>query len=406
MTLYRQRNVFNRWKNKGPPGEKEDISSGHMYNQMSPSGAPFNDPISSPQINASQKVVTRLVEPPKRIRAPAPFADFQDVCEFEDEFEAMENAVVAVDEVIQSTGKVETGVQTGEELLEKLLNGLRRRRKASRDSQVSSESKQSFGGKSDRVKGKSSELGVFNHGANDHLSPISCVSVSSHDATDSSPLLTTGRDCDSTSEETLSERDPLADLDDLLNDDVPHGGSFGTLQGSKLSLTDTDQTVWQRPPAPVTQSSSSLSRRASSPSQLTDMSTPSALLLPRNSLTESWANQKAVVPHIQVECASEPSTTECSLTSADSGRQTGPDSGRLSFRNGMDPKADRTSAEVSSIEDFSVYSMNHSDSDHSVFDRSRSGSKKNKMDSVTEFQEYLRTKGLKLDMNSVQSSEV
>ena len=149
-----------------------------------------------------------------------------------------------------------------------------------------------------------------------------------------------------------------------------------------------------------------MNRRASSPSQKTETSTHSASFLPRNSFGECWTSQRKSIPHIQVECATEPSSAECSYTTGDSGRQSGQESNRVSFRSNMDTKADRTSAEVSSIEDFSIYSMNHSDSDHSVFDRSRPGSKSNNTDSVTEFQEYLRTKGLKLDMNSVQSSEV
>lgn len=531
LTIYRQRNFFDRWRQKSvsaevPSSQQPQISTkqsvwGKVHNT---SGIPLSSNGSlSPQDTATHNPVARIVEA-RRIRAPAPFANFKDLDDMECEFEVM-NTVI--DNHDLSLCKSDCGVQTGEELLESLIGGLRRR-KVSYESQGSLSTKSgkslaistgynsasnsnhrespntNFTNNHSRIKESNQTIGnpsmviydnhnklsdpstiiknhgatsltsnantvpsvtfsddkhlidtnkytdsiannCFNRGANEHLSQHVCVSGSNHDASDSCPLLLSDNtvDCDSTSEDTLSERDPFVDIEDLLIDVEPHKGSFGTLKegskSSRISLSDTTgDTALYKPEnkthegvlmdkvVAVGYSSASpslphkelLSRRASSPSQHTQNSYRIANSQHRGSFGDtSWIgpsnSNKMPIPSILVERASQSSSdwTPCSM-SVDSGRPSGEiedDSRRPSLLS-CDNHADRTSAEVSSIEDFSMYSINRSDSsgtDHSVFEKS--GTEKypgGKKDSVTEFQEYLQTKGLQLDLNSVQSSEV
>lgn len=114
---------------------------------------------------------------------------------------------------------------------------------------------------------------------------------------------------------------------------------------------------------------------------------------------------RVAVPRILVERASRSSSD----VSADSGRPSDCafDSRRPSLRSA---RAERTSAEISSIEDLSICVSDLSNPDTPVFlpqfDPRQTGSGRDNAQNVTEFREYLRTKGLKLDLNNVQSSEV
>ena len=118
----------------------------------------------------------------------------------------------------------------------------------------------------------------------------------------------------------------------------------------------------------------------------------------------------AAIPRILVERASRSSSD----VSPDSGRPSDCafDSRRTSL---LSARADRTSAEISSMEDLSMCVSDLSTTDSPVFLPSASDAKQNKAankdahatpDNVTEFREYLRNKGLKLDLNTVQSSQV
>lgn len=456
LTIYRQRNFFDRWRHKSISCHENDTSatgSGNYEKVIISAPPPFrsnsNDSnacmSSSPQETARNTFVTRPNDqaPARRIRAPAPFADFSDSADMETEFEIMDNAIrqqnsrdcfISNDNSSGSIKNykketVESFVQTGEELLDSLISGLRRR-KISKDltnaphislshnnTGHSALHKRNSNGNTSGTNIIMEPSSSFNLGANGHLQTNCCALSSNQDVSDISPLLKSGMaEFDSPSEETLSEKDPFVDIDDLLMDVEPHRGSFSsTLKGSKSSKQSLSETSSSPPPLsplvkeilPSGHTQHINNNQTSFQHTRNDPGLVMADVIPQT----SGNSAAAMIPHILVERASH-SSGDYSAMSRDSGRPSDSESRRPSFLSNCDNKsADRTSAELSSIEDFSMYStsINRSDSssgtEHSVFGKSSSGDPIKK-DSVTEFQEYLKTKGLQLDMNSVQSSEV
>ena len=106
----------------------------------------------------------------------------------------------------------------------------------------------------------------------------------------------------------------------------------------------------------------------------------------------------------------EEASRSSSEVSADSGRPSDwmGDSRRPSQRSA---RAERTSAEISSIEDLSICVSDLSvANDSTVFVANQPNlanpASGKQSDDVTEFKEFLRSKGLQLDLTSVQSSAV
>ena len=406
------------------------------------------------------------------VKAPAPFKDFEmEFEEMEDMILADDQVVVETNRMGALT--VDSAVQTDHELLHDMINGLRKRKVSSSTNKSEYShccGGGHVGSGHSRTPSASTPSGSIplsdpcsSTRANQYRKDASRAfeAYDSHEPralcaysvsplhNDNSPLLAADRNVlgyASTSEETLGDglAEPMHDLDKLLKDVEPSTGSLNSLLNSTTNLYSdsnaskaSERTVVPSAQKQRTRSSShssAASLNAHAPTSRVHVSkhskssqhqprdnqftrpyntqrlslNGSAASAPRNDaasqMTSHNVTSRAAIPRILVERASRSSSD----VSPDSGRPSDCafDSRRTSL---LSARADRTSAEISSMEDLSMCVSDLSNTDSPVFlpaDFKHKGNKEHASENTTEFREYLRNKGMKLDLNTVQSSQV
>lgn len=255
--------------------------------------------------------------------------------------------------------------------------------------------------------------------------------------------------CESTSEETLSDRDdPSDDIDELLSGVHVHDGSFASIFSSELVLPGTANTSSRHGNirkisieyTPRHSDSSSSDFHQLSPTATSSDCTPRKFLEPRTHQqqrrlvalptfgTDSDIPDICIHNYSPSQTAAAPSHPSSSSSSShtsvhDDCIQSGNITGTMSMRHCCDVDetasgsqqchADRFSGTVVMLDETSHPS---SSSRHSSVDMTPSSQEEMPMsdmktrrldfDSVAKFQRYLRTRGLELDLSTVQSSDV
>ena len=376
------------------------------------------------------------------IKAPAPFQSY------EIELEAADDVTSDPEELLTRTlsrssrRTVDSSVQTGNELLHEMLSGLRKRKVStstfkSEASQCDDTNGSRHTSSSTTTTGSAPAYRATPEQRQRRSTPLKQYynNAASHLGGDHSPLL--ARRYASTSEETLNDVSEAShDLDVLLKDIAPTTGSLNSLLNSNSNLVTSDsfatsaRTVVSAPVAPHErrQSTSTCAnataqhpakhyygRNPLSSASVVIQRDPSRKRASIAAAPDSRVSPIQIgvisrgvgaIPRIRVEEASRSS----SEVSADSGRPSdwAGDSRRPSQRSA---RAERTSAEISSIEDLSICVSDLSvANDSPVFVANQPNlanpASGKQSDDVTEFKEFLRSKGLQLDLTSVQSSAV
>ena len=401
------------------------------------------------QAPSSEEAVTseaRVMRVVRCVKAPAPFQSYEIEFEAIDETAAEDGHSAATATSRLAVATSECGVQTGSELLHDILIGLRKRKvststfksEASQCDDTTNGSRHTSTSTATPVSAPA-HLGMSEYRAH-RTSPLKqyYVNAASPLGSDHSPLLRSNVDrCpyDSTSEETLNDVSEAShDLDVLLKDISPTTGSLNSLLNSNLNLTsDSLASARTAVSAPVTERGRRQSASASAHTQQhpttqyfgRSAATPAAIVVQRDPSRKraSLSSVPPRIPPVQIGVISrgvgaiprirvEEASRSSSEVSADSGRPSdwACDSRRPSQRSA---RAERTSAEISSIEDLSICVSDLSvatDSPVFVANDAQPAAKPTSSgatsDDVTEFKEFLRSKGLQLDLTSVQSSAV
>ena len=487
--MYRQRNFFNRWKTNSVRGSPQHSSKKYSSSGASSLSSALNRPIAvssagfrNPRINSSIPVNNRST--PADSIPSGPSSRFSNVASVSkvayhqrtssgshesdkkllkrvvsNEYSA---AATASERKVPRTSSVDSSVQTDDELLENLFTGLWKRSSRSnslKNNEILSEN----------LNLNTKDIQIYHEESLDvnryHIQTSKCNSeseflldsskvcgyslegnflrVEEHSplmaGNERSPLLDIEKQCvcDSTSEETLSDRDePSDDIDDLLSGVHVHDGSFASLYSSELVLPtlnsalpcthingankphrlSVDYITKKRSPRPSDASSTCgyqpLSPTATASIEVDpfpisynrDNSTLGTQLNQRRHLMSlSSFDADGSVPDICIHNHQQRLRTLSCSSSTSSLETNSPKILNIAETTPLHDGAEKAEGEYcarSSIDESPISPLEEVALSHIIQTRS------DDFESVVKFQRYLRSRGLELDLSTVKSSDV